>query len=319
MGNNSNPLVTIGVPTYNRAASFLPNALANAVGQTYDNIEIIVSDNCSTDHTEEVVKQYSDSRLRYIKQPHNIGANNNFNYCLNMAKGDFFLLMLDDDLIDPDFVETCINSAHTNYDIGIIRTGTRILDKNGNVLLERVNKAAGMTLTEMLLAWFSNELTFYVCSTLFNTRHLRAIGGFGSKHNLFQDVMAEVKLAAHYGRIDIYEAKAGFCVHEENMGASAKVLGWCEDSLDLLDIMCSLAPADKKLLRKEGKRFFCKMNYLYARKLPSLKDRLKTYLMVAKMFDHAYSPVDFTYQYEIKPALQKLKNPLKHLSSGSGR
>jgi hypothetical protein len=83
--------------------------------------------------------------------------------------------------------------------------------------------------------------------------------------------------------------------------------------------MCSLAPADKKLLRKEGKRFFCKMNYLYARKLPSLKDRLKTYLMVAKMFDHAYSPVDFTYQYEIKPALQKLKNPLKHLSSGSGR
>jgi glycosyltransferase involved in cell wall biosynthesis len=310
MGNNRNPLVTIGIPTYNRAGSFLSNAIANAVGQTYDNIEILVSDNCSTDHTQEVVKQFSDPRLLYFRQSHNIGANNNFNYCLNQARGDFFLLMLDDDLIDPDFVETCINAAHSNPDIGIIRTGTRILDKAGNVLLERANKAAGLTLTEMVLAWFSNELTFYVCSTLFNTRHLRTIGGLGSKHNLFQDVMAEIKLAALYGRIDIYEAKAGFCVHDENMGASAKVRGWCEDSLELLDIICKLVPEDADLLRREGSKFFCKMNYLYASKLSHPGERLKTYLMVSKMFNHASSPFGFMYKQEIKPVLRKLKNSL---------
>jgi hypothetical protein len=131
--------------------------------------------------------------------------------------------------------------------------------------------------------------------------------------------MAEVKLAARYGRIDIYEAKAGFCVHEENMGASAKVLGWCEDSLDLLDIICSLAPAeDKDLLRQEGKKFLCKMNYLYARRLSSLHERLKTYMMVSRMFDHVCSPFNFVYQNEIIPTLRKLKHSLKHSSNIGG-
>ena len=105
MTNNKFPLVTIGIPTYNRASSFLEDAIKSAVEQTYENIEIIVSDNVSTDHTEEVVKGFSDSRIRYFKHIKNTGMKNNFNACVEKARGDYFLLLCDDDLIDsPDHI-----------------------------------------------------------------------------------------------------------------------------------------------------------------------------------------------------------------------
>ena len=119
------PLVTIGIATYNRAEKYLSQALKSAVNQTYQNIEIIVSDNCSTDNTEQLVKGFNASNIRYFRQKKNITANENFNYCLNQAKGEYFLLLHDDDLIDNDFVEVCIKADQYPSDIGIIRTGMR--------------------------------------------------------------------------------------------------------------------------------------------------------------------------------------------------
>ncbi len=66
--NNLFPLVTIAIPTYNRADGYLKQALQSAVNQTYKNIEIVVSDNCSPDNTEAVVRSYTDPRIRYFQQ-----------------------------------------------------------------------------------------------------------------------------------------------------------------------------------------------------------------------------------------------------------
>ncbi len=109
-----NTLVTIAIPTYNRADNYLKQALSSAVGQTYRNIEIIVSDNCSTDNTESVAKNFKDSRIRYFRQKENIGSNNNCNFCLEHANGIYFLLFFDDDLIDHNFTEACINAINGN-------------------------------------------------------------------------------------------------------------------------------------------------------------------------------------------------------------
>ena len=67
MHKKSQPLVTIGIPTYNRADGYLKEALESALRQTYENVEIIVSDNCSTDHTDVLVANYKDPRLKYVK------------------------------------------------------------------------------------------------------------------------------------------------------------------------------------------------------------------------------------------------------------
>ena len=79
------PLVTIGIPTYNRASGRLGEAIRGALAQTYPNIEIVISDNCSTDNTTEVVSSFNSEKIRYIRQETNIGPFPNFNACLENA------------------------------------------------------------------------------------------------------------------------------------------------------------------------------------------------------------------------------------------
>ena len=309
------PLVTIGIPTYNRADLFLHDAINAALQQTYSNIELVISDNCSTDDTKSVVKSFTDPRIRYFRQKTNIGANNNFNFCLQQARGDYFLLFLDDDQIDPDFVETCMDAAEDKKNIGIIRTGTRMINEVGETVFERLNKSGGLTFVELLRAWFRNETTFYLCSTLINTRALQEVGGFHSRHNLFQDVGAELKVAASLGRVDIEEAKAGFRTHDGNMGAAARIRDWCEDSQELLDILSELVVENEELIQKEGRQFFCRMNYGRATAVASFIQRIKSYFLVAKYFDHADPVLPFIVQKEIKPSLRLVKTKFKNFFS----
>lgn len=290
MTSKSFPLVTIAIPTYNRAGSYLKQSLSSAINQTYENIEIIVSDNCSTDNTEMVIKNVSDPRIRYFRQGKNIGANNNFNFCLRQAKGDYFLLLQDDDLIDCDFIETCVKSVNYEIDKGIIRTGTRVIDSHGNVLNEVPNQVGGLSTEDFFRGWFAGETTLYLCSTLFNRRRLIEIGGFKSRHNLFQDVIAEVRLAARFGRADVRDVKASFRRHHGEMTFAAKVSDWCEDSLMLLDLMCELASEHGEQIKREGMRFFSNLNYNRVRAVKSPAGRFIAYITVFKKFNYRYLP-----------------------------
>jgi len=311
MTNNKNPLVTIGIPTYNRANGFLKKALQSAVEQTYKNLEIIVSDNCSTDHTESLVNDFSDTRIRYVKHPRNIGANNNFNFCVENAKGEYFLLLHDDDLIDPDLIETCMNAVKGDVNVGVIFTGNRVIDENANTLWETPNRGTGLSTTDFFLSWFSEQTALYLCSTLFNTKRLQELGGFQSKTNHFQDVVAEVILVAKYGRIDIYDIKASFRKHSKNMSVTTGIKAWCEDCIYLLGIMCNLVAEKESQIRKKGLRYFARMNYKLASTIKSPINRFRAYRMINRTFDYCLSPTQFLYYRDINPlrikAIRKIK------------
>ena len=285
------PLVTIAIPTYNRADGLLKQALRAAVQQTYANLEIIVSDNCSTDDTAAVVEGFHDPRIKYIRQKENIGAHNNFNFCVNAATGIYFLMLHDDDLIDPDFVEACMQVAGGRTDIGIIRTGTRLIDEHHNVLRETRNLAQGLSTEEFFLSWMRGEIAFYLCSTLFNTTRLQEIGGFQSRRNLFNDVVAEVKLAASHGHADVPGVKASFREHPGEITFATNVRYWCEDSVELLDLICQLVAEDQKAtIRQEGARFLSKLNYRLADKVDPVFRKIFAYFTVYKAFGYKYLP-----------------------------
>jgi glycosyltransferase involved in cell wall biosynthesis len=103
------PTVSIGVPTYNRAAT-LERAVASALMQTHRQLEVVVSDNASTDGTEELCRRWAERepRLRYLRRSQNVGPTANFNGVLAACGGDFVLLLADDDWLDPDYVERCL-------------------------------------------------------------------------------------------------------------------------------------------------------------------------------------------------------------------
>ena len=286
-------LVTIAIPTCNRAGSYLQQALESVLKQTYPHFEVIVADNASNDETSQVVQSYTDARIRYFRHEENIGANNNFNFCLEQARGEFFLLLPDDDLIDQDFIEVCIDSIGNDTNIGIVRTGMRLIDSSGKVIAEKTNSVKGLSTEDFILAWFKGKTWPYLCNSLFNTRKLLEIGGFKSKCDLFQDVIAEMRVAARSGRIDIEDIKASSRKHPGDRTSAAKVVDWCEDSLELLDVLCQLVTNKKQLIRRSGMKFFSWINYNRAHAVQSVRERIRLYAVVFRMFEYHYSPITF--------------------------
>lgn len=111
------PLVTIGVPTYNRPKT-LRRTLQCLVNQTYQNLEIIVSDNCSTDKDVLNVRDefVFDSRIRFVIHAVNSGLTFNFNFLSASANGDYFMWLADDDWLDANYIESCISFLLTHPD-----------------------------------------------------------------------------------------------------------------------------------------------------------------------------------------------------------
>jgi glycosyltransferase involved in cell wall biosynthesis len=320
-GPSSSPLVTIAIPTYNRADSYLPQTLKSALNQTYPNLEIIVSDNCSTDGTKAFVSGIADPRLRYFRHDVNIGASANGNFCVKQAKGKYLLMLHDDDLIDDDFIESCIRAVNGMADAGIIQTGTRQINSKGTVLGEVPNLAAGLPVDAFFRKWFSRQAPIHLCHTLFNTDKLRQIGGFKSKHNCYDDSMAVVLLAAKYGRVDVREVKASFRFHGDQNGLAINISEWCEDSLDLLNLMCDLAPANKDQVFREGLRFFSKGNYRRVRRSSNSPfQRFIATLLVLRYFKFRHLPshwhfvaiLDGSRLYDV---LRHIKRSWKSVSS----
>jgi glycosyltransferase involved in cell wall biosynthesis len=284
------PLVTIGIPTYNRANQYLRQALESARNQTYPNLDIIVSDNCSTDGTDAFVSSIADTRIRYFKQNVNIGSTNNLNFCIRQAKGVYFLLLCDDDLIDNDFIETCVKASGYQPDGKIIHTGIRLIDANGQVVNKRPNLAGGCSTDAFFRAWFAGKAPLYLCNTLFHTESLREVGGFRSKYNIYNDVIAIVQLAAKYGRVNIQDIKASPRLHDSKISFSADISKRCEESLFLLDLMCELVSENRELVRHEGMKAFSARSYSRARRVKSPLKRFMAYMKVYKKFHYRYPP-----------------------------
>lgn len=116
---NQEPLVSVGIPTYNRSEG-LKRVLECIIGQTYKNLEIIVSDNGSPENdTEAVVRLFMsvDPRVKYYKQETNRGPTYNFNFVLKKATGDYFMWAADDDEFEDNYIEVCMQFliSHSDY------------------------------------------------------------------------------------------------------------------------------------------------------------------------------------------------------------
>lgn len=315
MPDSTAPLVSIGIPTYNRANSYLKYALGCAVRQTYENIEIIVSDNCSPDNTESVVKEFGDSRIRYYRQTENIGPVNNRNFCLEQSRGKYFVMLLDDDFIDDDFVATCMDAVK-HHEPGVILTGVREVDSKGNIISAYRNTVGGCSTADFILGWFDRKLPLYLCSTVFNTKRLKELGGLHSKTNRYDDVVAYVQLAAKYGRVDIPDIKASFRRHGSSIGAAAHYSAWCEDSLYLLNIMCAVVPEHAAAIREKGLAYFSFRNYNRVAGVTPMSDRLHAYRTIYRTFNYRYSPVKFLYVKNLSRLMKLLQRKIASKSYG---
>ena len=174
----SSPLITIAIPTYNRV-SFLGEALDSAQRQTYPNLEILVGNNASTDNTENLVRAASalDKRIRYIRHPENVGMRNNWNMLLYEAKGEYFLLLSDDDMLESGAIEKLLNLFNLK-DVVMAYSRVKFIDgqsKTGGVSLLSPSNESGRNFIINSLKAFRES---YPSSVLFRTEMAKKLGGF---------------------------------------------------------------------------------------------------------------------------------------------
>lgn len=128
------PKVSIGLPVYN-GERFIQSALDSLLAQTFLDFELIISDNASTDRTEEICRIYAsrDRRVRYVRQSSNFGAAANFQFVLDAAVGDFFMWAACDDWWSPFFVGELVSLLDSSPAAVVAFSGVHHLDMEGRV------------------------------------------------------------------------------------------------------------------------------------------------------------------------------------------
>ena len=127
--------VTVFVPTYNRAR-WLPEAIESALSQTYTGFVLVVSDNCSTDSTPDVVAAFDDPRLVYVRQAEHLGLNEHFNRCYGLAETEYMFLIPDDDVMEPDALEQTIAVLDANPRVGLVHGCAKLVGEGDETIAD---------------------------------------------------------------------------------------------------------------------------------------------------------------------------------------
>ncbi len=134
------PRVSIGLPVYN-GERYLREALDSLRAQTFTDFELIICDNASSDSTEEICRTYAaaDGRIRYFRNPANIGVDRNFNRTFELSSGQYFRWAAADDISAPAYVERCVEVLDQRPEVVLCYPKTRYVDEHGNAILDYVD------------------------------------------------------------------------------------------------------------------------------------------------------------------------------------
>lgn len=197
-GLTSLPKVTIGIPTLNRVG-LLRHALESALGQTYANLEVVVSNNLSTDGTADYLHACTDSRLVLLEQKILLPMTANWNACLAAATGEYFLLLSDDDILEPDAILKMV-AEYTRPDRefpGIVYCGGRIIDSEGAVTRPFRTSPLREPARILIAAFFEGKRDLWFCAVLLRTVDLAA--GFQTGYKVACDTAVWMTAVLRHG------------------------------------------------------------------------------------------------------------------------
>jgi glycosyltransferase involved in cell wall biosynthesis len=128
--------VSVGLPVYN-GEDHIVEAIRSFQDQTFDDFELIVSDNASEDGTEKLVRDLAadDPRIRYHRSDVNIGANRNYNRTFALATGELFKWAAHDDTLEPTYLARCVEVLDDDPSVVLVHSDTRYIGADGEGLL----------------------------------------------------------------------------------------------------------------------------------------------------------------------------------------
>lgn len=127
------PKVSIAMPVYN-GERYVAQAIESLLGQTFGDFEYVISDNASSDGTEDICRRYAaaDARIRYVRRATNIGGPPNFNFVFSLSRGTYVKWATADDYSDTTFLDEAVAVLDEHPDVVLCFPRTRIIDADGN-------------------------------------------------------------------------------------------------------------------------------------------------------------------------------------------
>lgn len=220
-----NPLVSICVPTYN-SSRFLRQCLDSLVAQSYKNIEVIISDNASTDDTIEIARGYAERYgFTVLVNASNIGALPNWNSLVNASNGEYVAIYHSDDVYEPTIVQESLAVLRRSNNIVLVGTMARTIDSRGDFLYEyelprEIKKLgrASFSFDEVMLGVMRSGGTevFFVTPSLMAKREVyKELGLFDEGYRSSGDYEMWLRMAAKYDVTIIEKPLLNYRVHEQ--------------------------------------------------------------------------------------------------------
>lgn len=259
------PLVTIAIPTFNRAA-LLQGCVDAALHQSYSNVEVLVSDNASTDETSKMLKGLSDRRLRVMTQERNLGLLPNWNALLREARGEFVIFVPDDDRIGHRMLERSLALVRTVpqvsivlalFDVNMVAEGRIISPVPHPTLVTGVYDGP-----QLLRDIFKGRIRYNMCAILLRTEALRARGGFPNNLPFCGDVGGWWPLLLTGKAGFINEPCGTFSVHSTSETSRLELATKIADVERVINLIAAMADdslkdlRERRALKSEANRFF---------------------------------------------------------------
>jgi len=214
------PHFSVVIPAFNRA-HLIGRTIESVLRQEYQDYDLLVVDDASSDGTVAVVEEYCrrDPRVRLVVNEKNLGLTRNWNRCLDLAEGPLVQLLLSDDLIDPDYLEIVSKVFDRHPQLGFVAASCRYIDENDKVIHTgtsrpvRLYQAGDEAVAALLKGGFP-----HVSSIVMRRGCYETLGGFKEEIWHGPDVEMDARIASRYDFYHFGSIHTCFRRHGSNMG-----------------------------------------------------------------------------------------------------
>lgn len=269
MKDEEKPLVSVLVPSFNHEA-WVTETILSIVNQTYDytNIQLIVTDDCSTDNTAAILSKLAktyDFKLRIHKK--NIGLPSTLNEMISFTKGKYIVIIASDDIMVLDRIENQINILMQNPDIDILAGDFILINEHGNVL-SQYTKIPQLSLINYSFddLFLALKPRFGAGSAIFRSDLFQRIGGYESAYQV-EDYFYWLK--ATYNKAKIVKCNLPFYyyrVHGKAISSNEELIN--SEVFKILAIYKDHPKYSKAILNRE---FYLMSKWIFMRKTKVIK------------------------------------------------
>lgn len=225
-----NPLVSVIVPVYN-GEKYIEETVQSVLNQDYDNVELVVIIDGTKDRTVDILKPYEEQGLLKVLEQENMGASASRNKGMKLAKGEYVLLLDQDDLIEPTLISKAVKLAQVTKSSGVVVNG-KLIDSYGALIrrMYRFNKPT-LKLKDMLC---KNQI-YTTSQVLFNRQKVLLLGGLDAQNaGIADDWDLMLRIVLSGGKlVFLDEMLMSYRIHDSNASRNLDRMLSCE--LKVLD------------------------------------------------------------------------------------